>query len=295
MSSLHTQYPWLKITTTVEDYVAPDYYDRLLKPYSFEGKTDLEYFASFLEKLQKKPIKALELGPGTGRVTDCALQHAPFSSLSLVDLSTQMLAASRQRFSELNFVNYFQDDSLRFLEHAHDTYDLIYTLWSFSHSIHQLMIQKPLGEVALYVKQVLRKMVLENMELGSWFYLIHFDGQSDEQKILIEQWRKKYSFYTSGQQSPSKGFVDSVFEELQKEGVIEFSLVHHLGDEIVYESKDEALEIFLNFHLESHFNNEPYITDIIKEMETYFEQFTDADGRVRIKPGCFEYQVRKLV
>jgi hypothetical protein len=30
-------------------------------------------------------------------------------------------------------------------------------------------------------------------------------------------------------------------------------------------------------------------------METYFEQFTDADGRVRIKPGCFEYQVRKLV
>ena len=85
------QYPWLAITTTVEDYVAPDYYDRLLKPYRFGGKDDNTLFEDFLTTLPKKITSALELGPGTGRITDVILRNKNVENLTLVDLSSKMI------------------------------------------------------------------------------------------------------------------------------------------------------------------------------------------------------------
>ena len=53
---LYNKYPWLKITTTVEDYIAPEYYDRLLKDYIFSGKTDSQLFKEYLETISNKDI-----------------------------------------------------------------------------------------------------------------------------------------------------------------------------------------------------------------------------------------------
>lgn len=293
MDPLHVLYPWLRITTSVEDYVAPAYYDRLLKTYAFGGKTDLELLSDFLSRLPSRPLRALELGPGTGRATDWALRHAPFSSLDLVDLSSRMLATSERRFAGNRTLRLYQSDSLAYLARTPSNYEVIYTLWSFSHSIHQLLIRTTLEEARVYVERTLRRMVQHVMVPGAAFYLIHFDAQSDEQQILIDQWRRKYPFYVAGEQSPSKLLIDSTFEALKGEGVIDYSRSHYLGDEIDYGSQSEALEIFLNFHLESHFNEEPYIGEIIDEMRHYFARFTTPDGRIRIRPGCFEYQVFK--
>ncbi len=59
------------MTVRVEDYVEPDYYERLLKEYAFSGKTDLDLFGEFLAGLSKKSdVNVLELGSGTGRKSE---------------------------------------------------------------------------------------------------------------------------------------------------------------------------------------------------------------------------------
>lgn len=55
-SELYIQYPWLKIQTTVEEYVNPEYYNKIIKDYIFDDKTDLELFNEWLEPLLKKKI-----------------------------------------------------------------------------------------------------------------------------------------------------------------------------------------------------------------------------------------------
>jgi len=73
---LHKKYPWLKITTTIEDYIAPKYYDQLLKDYIFSGKTDLRLFEEYLEIIPHKDfLNVLELGCGSGRAMSVFLNY----------------------------------------------------------------------------------------------------------------------------------------------------------------------------------------------------------------------------
>ena len=67
-----------------------------------------------------------------------------------------------------------------------------------------------------------------------------------------------------------------------------------MGEEIVYSSVKEALEIFLNFHMESYFNKSVLLEEVLDELLNYFKKFTDKNGVIRIKPGCFIYIVKKI-
>jgi hypothetical protein len=117
---------------------------------------------------------------------------------------------------------------------------------------------------------------------------------SDEQKILMEQWRKVFPIYNkTSVQSPSKLLIDKTLIGLEKSGVIELEILHYKGEEIIYSTIDEALEIFLNFHMESYFNEHELLPIIIEELEDYFKKFMDEEGAIRIKPGCFIYKVIK--
>ena len=90
MESLYKEYPWLKITTTVEEYVAPEYYNKLLKDYIFDGQRDTQYFEGFLKSVPlSEMINALELGCGSGRATRVFIDSLDTKGfkLELVDLS----------------------------------------------------------------------------------------------------------------------------------------------------------------------------------------------------------------
>lgn len=294
---LKARYPWLAITTTIEDYVAPEYYDKLLKDYVFDGETDLEIFSEFLKKIPpRNDMGLLELGCGSGRVTNVALswlgvQQPPFR---IVDLSGQMIAFTKDRFATLDNLVFTQSDSVKFLEETLEKYDLAFSLWSFSHSVHQILTREGLEEGTRYVRSVLRKFFTENMNPGSSFFLIHFDSMSDEQRILLNQWKKVFLIFAdTTRQSPGKRLIDDELEAMARDGIVTFEIKHRVGKEIVYASQDEALEIFLNFHAESYFNELDILPEVVNEMQQYFASFTDESGKVRIKPGCFIYEIKR--
>lgn len=297
MTKKHTalleKYPWLSITTTIEDYVDPTYYNRLLKPYRFNGKDDLAIFEDFLTGLPKIIPSALELGPGTGRVTDIATRNKDIGNLTLIDLSPVMISYLKSKLHNANNISFQISDSLTYLEKADGQYDLIYSLWSFSHSIHQLLSRTDFEKARTYVLATLEKTLRDNLIPGGSFYLIHFDTDSEEQKILLRQWGRKYPFYNRENRNPSRTFIEEALLRLEREGIIELSITHLKGDPITYESIDQALEIFLNFHLESHFNEQEYVDEIIDEMKQYFAQFTDENGVISIRPACYEYRAKK--
>ena len=111
----------------------------------------------------------------------------------------------------------------------------------------------------------------------------------------MQQWRKVYPIYNDiNVQSPSKLLIEESLQLLEKRGFIKLESTHYKGYEITYSSIEEALEIFLNFHMESYFNESPLLPQVIEELVSYFKNFTDKNGMIKIKPGCFVYKIEKL-
>lgn len=293
---LYKKYPWLKIVTTVEEYVNPEYYNTILKDYVFEQKTDLEHFKEWLNKVSIGNGKVLELGCGSGRVTDVFLENIKnYKSLTLLDLSKQMLDYCKVKYKDNDKISYVNSDTIEYLRATQEKYDIVYTLWSFSHSVHQIFHTKGLVFGKEYIKNSILKFIKNNISNNGSFYLIHFDSLSDEQKILLKQWKKIYpTFERNDIQSPSLLLVDEVFEELKREKCIVYTKRHFIGKEIEYADENEALEIFMNFHMESFFNENELLSNVIAELKEYFKKYSNEEGKIRIKPGCFIYEVKRL-
>ena len=292
---LYKKYPWLRITTTVEEYINPQYYNDILKDYIFEEKTDLEHFKKWIENCKLEGKKVLELGCGSGRVTDILLQDSNnFKRLDLLDLSNQMLEFCKQKYINNNKISYINSDTIEYLKRTDEKYDIVYTLWSFSHSVHQIFHEKGLINGKAYIKSAIKKFLKNNLNDKGKFYLIHFDSMSDEQRILLKQWKKVYpTFERNDIQSPSLLLMDETFQELSDENIISYNKRHFVGKEIEYINENEALEVFMNFHMESFFNESDILPQVVNELKDYFKQYTDKNGVIRIKPGCFIYEVSK--
>jgi hypothetical protein len=170
-------------------------------------------------------------------------------------------------------------------------------MWNLSHSVHQHMFRLEREEGSRYVDSVLHKFIAESLQPGGSMYLIHYDIQSPEQR-LINPWRLKLweeadpNFDASGQ-SPSKELLDSTFAKLKSVGLIDYALTHLIGDPIEYASPDEALETFLNFHMEGHFNKLPEFPQVVSSLLDGFKAYTDVDNVIRIAPGAFMYEVTR--
>lgn len=168
-------------------------------------------------------------------------------------------------------------------------------MWSFSHSIHQILTANGFNKGKEYVQGGLNKFLKENLKRESSFFLIHFDSQSSEQKILINQWKKVFPIFDNhNQQSPSKLLIDEELNKLKEERVIDFTSSHFIGKPIVYASENEALETFMNFHMESYFNESELVLDIISELKNYFKNYTNDLGEISIPPGCFIYNIKEF-
>jgi len=235
----------------------------------------------------------LELGPGSGRVTKVFLKSSiNYNNLDLVDLSNDMINGLKKKFND-NKINIYKNDSLDYLNKVNKKYDLVYSLWSFSHSVHQHIVERNSNQGQ--IKKILKKFIANNMNPGANFFLIHFDSQSEEQNILMKQWGKYFSaFSDQSKQSPSKLILDNLFSEMSGNIIDNFECNHLIGDPIVYKTLDEALETIMNFHMETEFNKHKDTEMIVKELTENINKHTRSDGKYYIKPGCFMYTFKRI-
>jgi len=284
------QYPWLAKMNAVEDYLSPEYYQQLLKPYTFNGVSDLSLLEKFLN--DKNPSKVLELGCGSGRASVIVVSKIPTADYTFVDLSGRMLEAAKQHLPvESSFII---SDAVEYMENNKGSYDFVCTLWSFSHSTHQHIHRLGIEKAEDYISSVIKKFIRENMAREGTFFLIHFDSLSQEQSILMRQWKRVFpAFADIEEQSPSKKIIDKTLLELDAKGEITLSINHLQGDAIHYKSEDEVLETFMNFHLETYFNNSSFIESIIHDIKMGISKCRNGNGSYKITPGCYIYSFIK--
>lgn len=284
-------YEWLNITWEKEDYLPAAYYKRLLKRYEIDGKEDVGIFGEYLKGISP-PKNTLELGCGTGRATDYMQKAFPNARHTILDLSKTMIATVKEKYG-VNNTQYVCDDSLRFMSECKDVYDFVVSLWSFSHSVHQTMERLyDDGKDFSSIKSTLRKFLTTNIEAGGQFYLIHFDSQSDEQRILLKQWSRVHPIYADYAE-PSRSFkiITETLKEMTQEGLLRYSVEHFVGDPIPYEDEEEALEIFINFHLEGSLQGYPKMGEVIDEMSEYFSHHVNEDGKIAIRPAWYVIKI----
>jgi len=300
---LYRKYPMLQTAVgKMSDYISPDDYDRLLKTYSFGGKTDLQMLEDYLR--HKFDIQsgtrgsiqsALELGCGTGRATDVTINVTDIGDFTMLDLSPHMLAVSRKKYAQHSNVHFEQSDTIEYLEQCNAQFDLIYSMWSFSHSIHQVLDTHAYLHDIFRVQEAVRRMVRVMMKPGSSFYMMHVDSLSEEQRMLFRQWARAFPMFGDEQhQTPSKLLLDDVLEEMEQRDEIQgLDIQQHTGDRIEYDSIEEALDASLNFHLESFFNDRPEAKIVADDLTAELLKFRQEDGRIVIRPGCITYQFQK--
>lgn len=284
------EYPWLAKMNTIEDYLPPEYYQHLLKPYTFGGVSDISLLENFLHN--KKHSKVLELGCGSGRASSTAVSIIPTADYTFSDLSKRMIEAAKQHLPTKS--SFIVSDAIEYMENTEDIYDLVYTLWSFSHSTHQHIHRLGIEKAEGYISSVIKKFIRENIAKDGSFFLIHFDSLSQEQSILMRQWKRVFpAFANTGEQSPSKQIIDNALLELDTKGEITLSINHLQGDAIHYKSEDEVLETFMNFHLETYFNDSPFTESVIRDIKEQISNYRNEDGSYDIAPGCYVYSFIK--
>ena len=88
----YAKYSWLRVPPAGAEYLAPVYYNALLKEYRFGGERDLDIFESAVREIPSEVFShSLEIGPGTFRATKVFLTRCQPRNLLLLDLSRQNL------------------------------------------------------------------------------------------------------------------------------------------------------------------------------------------------------------
>lgn len=292
LQELEQVHPWLRnFSGQVNQYISPEYYDRLLKPYVFGGHEDVGMFRDFLLGRTVVPNgDYLELGCGTGRGGNIFVQTVPaWRSLTMTDLSEHMIRHARNKWAGQPKIRFLQGDHLRVLSAATDKYHGLYSLWSLSHSFHQYMVELGLERATELIRDTMVRFIRDHLTPGAFFYLIHFDSCSDEQRLLMKHWSQDFPIFQLGEQSPSKRLLDEICKDLEGSLITDLHVDHHIGEPIIYQTEEELLETMMNFHMETEYNRSVRLPEILAALRTDARQFSLAAGRYAIRPGCFIY------
>lgn len=290
------KYKWLEVQTDEGAYLDPRYYSKILKKYVFNGKDDLEFLKDAV-KGKQNINSALEFGCGPARATEAFLEILPsYGKLDLVDASISMLEYSKAVLSKYPNINTIQSDIIDFINSTDNSYDFIFSLWSLSHSVHQHLKIDGLENGKSKIEKAFDKLFTKVLNKNGTFFLMHFDSLSDEQRPSIKQRKKDNPIFTnSEQQSPSKLILDKVLDSLQNDKVVKVEHKHLIGELQIFENTEEVLEYYMNFHMESHFNQNKNVEEILDSLQKDLEVYKNENGTYSIKPGCFVYNITRLV
>ena len=130
--------------------------------------------------------KILDLGAGTGILTELLYKQHPNSNITLVDLSTEMLNIAKNKFNDKNF-KYIEADYL-----THD-FDKDYDIIVSSLSIHHLTDEE---------KKVLYKRIYNFLRTGGVF--INADQVCGATEYTEEIYKKEDASHLNRQNIPEK-------------------------------------------------------------------------------------------
>ncbi|MDB5245218.1 MAG: ubiE/COQ5 methyltransferase family protein [Parcubacteria group bacterium] len=287
------------------EYLAPKYYDRILKKYAtYDGLyEDLDLLTNFLNDCPSDG-STLELGCGSGRATRVITAANHYRDLTVTDLSKQMLNfVQEQEGSKIS--EYEQSDHIEFLQGTKKEFNTVISLWSLAHSIFPWYLKHGQGAFNL-IEGILTDFFVKNLKRDGAVFIIQTDGASEEQKLIKQSWflgdgilnkDRLQSEYYHEFQSPSIRILDSVFAALTASQVFDptdTKVIRILGNEIEYESLDEALEIFMNFHLEGEFNGTEAFAIVYDFLKSEFEKIIEIKGKLSIGTGFWVYQAKKV-
>ncbi|MBP2045816.1 class I SAM-dependent methyltransferase [Methanobacterium aggregans] len=112
-----------------------------------------EVTADLAHSSNEKP-RVLDLGAGTGLLTEYLFKRYPEAEFTLMDLSGEMLAVARERFEGHSNFRYIQEDYVE--EDFEGTYDIVISSLSIHHLSHEN-------------KEFLYKKVYDNLNMGGIF------------------------------------------------------------------------------------------------------------------------------
>ena len=148
-----------------------------------------------------------------------------------------MIDKCRKRFTTEKGFKYVISDTVDFLLKTKERYDCAYSLWAFSHSVHQTLNRHGFEKGTEKVRTAITKFLSDNLNKNGSFFLIHFDSLSPEQRISMKQRKKdNFVFNDNESQSPSKRLIDVLLAELKATGAIDFTCMHYIGKPLEFYS-----------------------------------------------------------
>jgi len=284
---------WANLTKT-DQYIGARYYDQILKVYSALGLEDLEFLRLFIKK-NKYLGRVLELGCGTGRATDIILKNSYYKDILATDLSEEMIKHAKKKYRNKRRISYKISDHLDFLSKTNEKFDTVISLWSLGHSIDPWYLKYyPNSEKIITSK--LYDFFDKNLNSQGKIFFIHTDWNSEEQKIrrecrLLNDKNDELKYYKYSD-SPSMRICCEVFSKLIKKKIFikEKTKIYKLfGDDIIYSSIEEAIEVFMNFHMEGEFNNSNFESSY-KFLHDQFEHIIEKKGNLAIGTGFWIFE-----
>jgi len=115
-----------------------DFYDQLSSSYTELIKKCVPRYDELLSTMflylqpDFKPLRILDLGCGTGNLTQRILDHFPDAQIDVLDLSEEILEESRKRFANKSKINYIQAD-FKNMNLSEVTYDLVMSSIAIHH------------------------------------------------------------------------------------------------------------------------------------------------------------------
>jgi SAM-dependent methyltransferase len=282
---------WLRQGPFGEAYLPARYYRKLLKTYSVQGVSDTDMLSTFVKQSAPNDTRVLELGAGDGRATEILLSNCNPSQVCLVDLSQSMCEALGRFKSKVANLQVVCRDIIDFIEHYEQEFDHIVSLWSLSHAIHRRLLREGMISGAATVERAFKRLFCNVLAPKGTGYIVHFDTLSTEQKISIKERGRIQPIFIEGRQSPSKLLLDAVLKSLKDRGHLSFSVKHLHGDPISFSNLDEALEVYMNFHMEGIFNHSEIVGSVIKSLSASLEACKDIDNMITVRPSWFVYEI----
>lgn len=282
-------------------YETADYHDEVLLPHDFSGVDDRALAARLIDSglatRRERPLSALELGAGTGRMT--GILTAKFTAVTAVDGSADLLRAAAQWNPGVEVWHADIADAVAVLAEQRRTFDLVTAFWSLSYPLGACFEEvTATGITQVADTDAARRAALEicahvlgAVAPGGMLLAFFFDPETAEQRLVTWAW-ERLAPTPGGDRGMSRRLLEEVLREAEAngDGIL---TVTRVGGHAVAPSLDAARRWFLAAHFKDHRRlvGDP---DIRAAVDDLIAQRTTADGTARLPSGLYAVQFRRV-